>query len=298
MSAVRSETLSIAGTHRLHARFWSPEGTEPGPGILLCHGFASCLKEWGDYPEILAAAGYAVLTFDFTGHGESEGPRTYVTAASHVDDTLRALDTLLARPEVEGRFALMGHSLGTAAILQALGTGRGGQAACAVLFAPPNRIRQDVGLGEWLAYAVASRLAKVVLQMSGKHMMVPYRITPKDIFVDPQAVAQAEADNILAKAITLNNYDYMIGTQDNSKQAAHVHLPVRIVVGEQDAAIANAHSRQVYDALPGGSKSWVAIPDSGHSLLGDRHKAEAGEAGLAWLREYLPLRKAEPIPQS
>jgi alpha-beta hydrolase superfamily lysophospholipase len=196
---------------------------------------------------------------------------------------------LLARPEVAGCFAVVGHSLGSAGALHVLNSDKGKQAACAVLFAPPNRIRQDVGLGEWLAYAAASRIAKVVLSTSGKHMMVPYRVTPKDIYLDPDAARQAEADGILATSITLNNYDYMIGEQDNSRYAATVHVPVRIVVGEQDTVVANKHSRQVYDALPATTKSWVSVPESGHSLLGDKSKHVAADAGITWLQEYLPL---------
>lgn len=294
MTAVRSETMTLAGATRLHARLWLPASPDPAPAVLLCHGFASCLKEWGDFPERLAAAGYVVLAFDYSGHGDSDGPRTYVTAASHRDDGLRALDALLARPECDGRFAVVGHSLGSAGALHVLNAEPGRSAACAVLFAPPNRIRQDVGLGEWLAYAAASRIAKVVLAASGKHLMVPYRVTPKDIFLDEAAAKQAEADGILAKAITLNNYDYMIGEQDNSRLATTVSLPVRVVVGEQDAVVANRHSRQTFEALPGNAKSWISIPDSGHSLLGDRNKAAAADAGLTWLQEYLPVTAPTP----
>src|SRR3954471_18907670 len=117
MTAIRTETVTIEGSPRLHGQIWLPAADGPRPGVLLNHGFASCLREWGDFPQQLAAAGYVVLAFDFTGHGESEGPRTYITAASHVEDTQRALQTLLARPEVNGQFAFAGHSLGTAAVL-------------------------------------------------------------------------------------------------------------------------------------------------------------------------------------
>ncbi|MBC7545738.1 MAG: alpha/beta hydrolase [Candidatus Sericytochromatia bacterium] len=295
MSASRTETLTIAGPTRLHARLWLPAAEGPRPAVVLCHGFASCLREWGDYPERLADAGYVVLAFDFSGSGESEGPATYITSASHLGDALRALETVLARPEVDGRFALVGHSLGTAAVLRALNSPQGKGAATAVLFAPPNRIRQDVGLGEWMAYAAASRIAKVVLALNGKHLMVPYRVTPKDIFIDREAAAQALSDKILATSISLNNYDYMIGEQDNSRAAATVTQPVRIIIADGETVVGNAHSRQVYDALPGTAKSWVTIADSGHSLLGDRSKQAAGDAGLAWLTAHLPVHADEAV---
>ena len=298
MSAIRTETVAIAGATRLHGRLWLPAGDESRPGVLLCHGFASCLREWGDYPERLAEAGYVVLAFDFSGSGESEGPATYISGASHLDDTLRALEALLARPEVDGRFAFVGHSLGTAAVLRALNSDRGKSAAAAVLFAPPNRIRQDIPLGEWLAYAAASRIAKLVLQASGKHMMVPYRVTAKDIFLDPAAAAKALADKILATTISLNNYDYMIAEMDSSRAAVTVTQPVRVVIADGETVVGNAHSRQVFDALPGPTTSWIAIADSGHSLLGDRSKVAAGDAGLAWLAEHLPVHAGQAVGAS
>ena len=61
---------------KLAAVLFLPDGPGPHPGIVLCHGF-TCIKELilPDYARRFAAAGFAALTFDYRGFGESEGPR-------------------------------------------------------------------------------------------------------------------------------------------------------------------------------------------------------------------------------
>src|SRR5579863_8286440 len=65
----------------------------------------------------LAAKGIAVLRFDFTGLGSSEGDFANSTFSSNVADLVRAADHL--RKTREAPAILIGHSLGGAAVLAA-----------------------------------------------------------------------------------------------------------------------------------------------------------------------------------
>ena len=67
----------------------------------------------------LAATGIAVLRFDFTGLGSSEGDFANSTFSSNVADLVRAADHL--RETRKAPTILIGHSLGGAAILAAAG---------------------------------------------------------------------------------------------------------------------------------------------------------------------------------
>src|ERR1700743_723514 len=67
----------------------------------------------------LAARGIAVLRFDFTGLGSSEGDFANSTFSSNVADLVRAADHL--RKTYAAPALLIGHSLGGAAILAAAG---------------------------------------------------------------------------------------------------------------------------------------------------------------------------------
>lgn len=56
----------------LAGRLFRPAGSPRG-ALLVCHGAGSCKENHVLMGEQAAAAGLAALTFDFRGHGESEG---------------------------------------------------------------------------------------------------------------------------------------------------------------------------------------------------------------------------------
>lgn len=95
-----------------------PAGAAHG-SILLAHCF-TCSKDVVTMTRLargLAAAGWAVLRFDFTGLGESDGDFGSTTVAHGVGDVTAAVAALTSR--VAGPTVLIGHSLGGAAALLA-----------------------------------------------------------------------------------------------------------------------------------------------------------------------------------
>lgn len=101
---------------RLAANLFLPEGTGPYPGIVLCHGFTG-IKELilPEYARRFAAAGYAALTFDYRGFGDSEGPRWRLIPWEQVTDIRNAITFLQCQPEVDPqRIGLWGTSYGGA----------------------------------------------------------------------------------------------------------------------------------------------------------------------------------------
>ena len=65
-------TLTVDGTP-VYGRLYGPRKTRSG--VVLVHGFSSCLLEFGDLPERLGDAGFAALAIDLRGHGLSGGER-------------------------------------------------------------------------------------------------------------------------------------------------------------------------------------------------------------------------------
>jgi uncharacterized OsmC-like protein/alpha/beta superfamily hydrolase len=103
---------------RLAARLDHPAGA-PRAYALFAHCF-TCSKETLAAARIsaaLAAAGFAVLRFDFTGLGGSEGEFANTNFSSNIADLVAAADWL--RAEHAAPKLLIGHSLGGAAVLAA-----------------------------------------------------------------------------------------------------------------------------------------------------------------------------------
>src|SRR5258706_771546 len=106
-----SEGFKLSGDLYLPAKLGR---TEKRAGIILGHGYTGVRNLY--LPEIARhfnAAGYVVLTFDYKGWGDSEGPKSRLAPYSRVVDVQAALTFLAEREEVEpGRLGLYGTSYG------------------------------------------------------------------------------------------------------------------------------------------------------------------------------------------
>lgn len=99
------------------------EGARP-PAVVLAHGIASDRTGMSVLARSLTQAGYAVLTFDFRGHGENRNPfvRRGGRSESLLADMQVAVDFLRVHPDVDGaRISVMGHSMGAGAALEYAG---------------------------------------------------------------------------------------------------------------------------------------------------------------------------------
>ena len=116
----RFEKLTFPGSQgaTLAARLELPDG-EPLAYALFAHCF-TCTKDIfaaGRIAEGLAERGIAVLRFDFTGLGASEGDFAHTNFTSNVEDLVKAAAFL--REKYAAPKILIGHSLGGAAVLAA-----------------------------------------------------------------------------------------------------------------------------------------------------------------------------------
>ncbi len=114
-----TQTLSIRSSSGdfLSGRLDSPEGMEPVAYAIFAHCF-TCTKNFNMVRHIsraLTAVGIAVLRFDFTGHGDSEGEMLSAGLRSNVADLKAAADFLAT--DFEAPRLLIGHSLGGASVI-------------------------------------------------------------------------------------------------------------------------------------------------------------------------------------
>lgn len=117
MATLKTEFPSATG-HTLAARLDLPDGPLRGCA-LFAHCF-TCTKDIVAARRIaanLSRLGIAVLRFDFTGLGSSEGEFANTSFRSNVADLVAAADHL--RETLEAPVLLVGHSLGGAAVLAA-----------------------------------------------------------------------------------------------------------------------------------------------------------------------------------
>ncbi len=81
----------------------------PWPGIVILHGAGSCKENHADFARLASASGWAALSFDQRGHGESEG----AMGPEAVGDVIAMARLLGATSGVDPRrVALRGSSMG------------------------------------------------------------------------------------------------------------------------------------------------------------------------------------------
>src|SRR6185369_6928281 len=90
-TVVESEGLSLP------AWFIPGRDGEPGPGVILVHGWESARDRTLPMALFLHAAGFHCLTIDIRGHGANPPETMPLTAGEFGDDALAAFQALIAR---------------------------------------------------------------------------------------------------------------------------------------------------------------------------------------------------------
>lgn len=116
--STQTRTVFRGSGGELAGKLELPTGT-PRAFALFAHCF-TCGKDnvaAGRISRALAKQGIAVLRFDFTGLGESDGDFASTSFSSNIEDMVNAADHL--RSQYSAPSILIGHSLGGAAVLAA-----------------------------------------------------------------------------------------------------------------------------------------------------------------------------------
>jgi len=250
--------FTSAQGHQLAAALDLPEGT-PLAYALFAHCF-TCGKDVLAAKRIataLAAKGIAVLRFDFTGLGSSEGDFANSTFTSNVADLVRAADHL--RETRQAPAILIGHSLGGAAILAA--AGQIPDAKAVVTIAAPSDPVHVTGLFKDRIEDIRKH-GKVEVRLAGR----PFHITSE--FLDDIA-----EHSLMAKVTKLH------------KALLIMHSPTDDTVG-----IDNATHIFVAAKHP---KSFVSLAGADHLLSGKRDAAYVAGVITAWVERYVDLAEPE-----
>jgi uncharacterized protein len=99
---------------RLDGELWVPESTSRVPGVVVCSGYQG-LKSIhpARFARAFAAAGVAVLGFDYRGFGWSEGERGRLSPADQIEDARAAISVLEGDARIlPDRLGLLGWALG------------------------------------------------------------------------------------------------------------------------------------------------------------------------------------------
>ncbi len=254
------------------------EAVRPRGAVLLVHGFNSTREEFGHAPEWLAAAGYTSLAFDQRGFGKSGGEAGRTSVERAVADIRSAGQFLQRQAGRRAPLFIIGHSLGAAYVLNAIGRGAIDVTA-AVVAHPLHRIFDELGPVQRGIYHVLGRWAERREARGRPPGTVPYRAHSRDLFVSIEAARAAGRQDFLLRRANLGNYRLAV-TMAGAEWAASVGVPTLVVVSPHDRTVRPEHSMTIHDALAG-AKSLLEHK-GGHSCFRDLDGRFVVDGCIAW----------------
>jgi putative redox protein len=246
---------------QLAARLALPPHGRVQAYTLFAHCFTCTknLKAIKNINRALTQAGFAVLSFDFTGLGESEGDFADTNFSSNVED-LEAAAAFLEK-EYEAPRLLIGHSLGGTAVLMA--SRRMKSADAVVTIGAPAEAGHVSRLFAGEHDAIRQK-GEAEVSIGGRPFLI------KKQFLDDLEALNRE--KILAKL---------------NRALLVMHAPGDKVVGIDNAAT-------IYqEALH--PKSYISLDTADHLLSRAEDSLYAGSMIAAWVSRYLDRRAHTPL---
>ena len=217
-----------------------------------CFTCSKDIKAAGRISRALAERGIAVLRFDFTGIGESEGDFAETDFSSNLDDLVAAADFL--RREREAPRLLVGHSLGGAAVLVA-----------------STRILEVSAVATLAAPSDTEHLRDTLVRLSP----------------DLEARGEAEVDLGGGRPFRIRKELLDDLSEDHLQQIlGDLGKPLLLFHSPLDRTVPIQHAERLFLAAKH-PKSFVSLDKADHLLSDEQDARHAGEVLAAWARRYL-----------
>jgi putative redox protein len=242
-----------SGGNRLSALLDLPLEGRPDAFALFAHCFTCTknLKSINHISRSLVRSGIAVLRFDFTGLGESEGDFANTNFSSNIADLVAAADFLITNYEMPK--ILIGHSLGGAAVLKAA-THIPSSRAVATIGAPAEPAHVLRHISDQKEMIEATGVLEVVVE--GR----PFKFQ-KQFIENLQQIEMEKTVRNLRKALLI------------------FHSPVDTVVSIDNAAKIFQSARH--------PKSFISLDKADHLLMNETDAQYVGAMTAVWARRYL-----------
>ena len=237
----------------LAGRIDLPEDERPVAWAMFAHCF-TCgknLKSTSQISRALTREKIAVLRFDFTGLGNSEGDFSRSTLSSNVEDLLAAADWL--KDNHQAPELLIGHSFGGAAVLQT------------VRHLPAVR-------------AVAT-LAAPYDPRHVKHLF-------KDSIADIEQRGEAQV-HVAGREFTIGR-EFITDLEDEHSRQRLENLAAALLVmhSPNDQIVDIENARLIYEAAKH-PKSLISLDGADHLLTREADACYAGQMIATWAARYL-----------
>ncbi len=257
------QTFSFPNDHgdQLAGRLSLPPDGRPVAYALFAHCF-TCNRNLNAVRRIsqeMSDHGIAVLQFDFTGLGDSEGDFSDTGFASNVEDLVAAARYLASHHEAPR--VLIGHSLGGAAVLKAAGSIPSCKAVVTIgAPADPKHVAHLIGD----AREAIEQTGQATVTLAGRSFLIK-----KQFLEDLEETRMEETIRGLRRALLV------------------CHSPIDQTVGIENAA-------RIFQAAMH-PKSFLSLDKADHLLSSEADAFYVGRAAAAWATRYLDAPEPDDV---
>lgn len=249
-----------SNNEKLAALLDLPIDRKPMAYAIFAHCF-TCTKNNKAATRIsrtLAQEGIAVLRFDFTGLGASEGEFANSNFSSNVDDLERAAD-FMSR-EFQAPALLVGHSLGGAAVIQA-------------------------------AARIASVRAVITIASPSdpSHVMNHFAEQKNEIIQTGEAMVDLAGRSFKVKKQFLDDLE----ASRFEESIASLKKPLLVMHSPFDQLVSIDHAASLFKAAKH-PKSFISLDTADHLLSNEQDAVYVGMMAATWACKFLGMRRKDP----
>ena len=251
-TSVQKAIFNSADGQTLSGRIELPDGA-PRATAIFAHCF-TCSKDFVATRTIsgaLAELGFAVMRFDFTGLGHSDGDFADTNFSSNCADLVSAADWL--RANIQAPSLLVGHSLGGAAVLSVAASIPDVKAVAAIA-APADAAH--------VTHAFAARMDEIKHRGEAEVTLAGRNFRIKRQFLD-----DLSEQNLLSRVAALKK-------------------PILLLHAPHDETVGLENAQRLYEAAKH-PKSFISLDDADHLLTRLDDAQYAARVIAAWSSRYV-----------
>lgn len=235
---------------------------------------------WTEVADFLVSQGFAVSSFDFRGHGFSEGHRGHCDRFEDFVDDLDLFWSRLRDRAAGGKCFLVTHSHGGLAALR-----------WAVL-------RKPEGLAGWvlvnpfIEFAFQPPSLKVAVSKAVGRLCpwlpVRHGLKPEELTRDPEAQRRVREDRIYNRVATPRWFTECLRAQREMREAGgEIRIPTLMLLSGRDPIADPATNRALFGRLAAEDKTLKEYPERVHELLNDLGKEAPQREIASWISRHL-----------
>lgn len=267
------------------------DATKKSPTIILCHGFCG-IREilLPDFAEAFTRAGFATITFDYRGFGDSDGERGRLVPAMQIADILSVVSWAREQPHLDAeRMGIWGTSFGGCHVFGAAAKDSGIKCIVSQLAFADGEDIVTGKMGEAEKVAFLSTLDKMTEKQknTGKEMFVGITRVLSDAesksFFEENRVRYPKMDIKIPFLTVRETLQYQ-----PALNAMQVTCPTLIVIAGKDSVNPPEQGRALFDAVGAKEKRLYEESDARHyDIYTGEHFKQVIRIQIEWFKRSL-----------